>query len=151
MYKQILCPVDGSPTSTRGVGEAIQLAINQNAKLRFIHVIDTYFPILDMAGGMNVVDMTDILRKNAEKVIKQAKLAALKEGVIADSTITETLGSRAASFIIKEAEKWPADLIVMGTHGLRGFARMVIGSDAEYVIRHSTVPVLLVRIGRKKS
>ena len=151
MYKQILCPVDGSPTSTRGVGEAIQLAINQSAKLRFIHVIDTYFPILDMAGGMNVVDMTDILRKNAEKVIKQAKLAALKEGVIADSTITETLGSRAASFIIKEAEKWPADLIVMGTHGLRGFARVVIGSDAEYVIRHSTVPVLLVRIGRKKS
>ena len=151
MYKQILCPVDGSPTSTRGVGEAIQLAINQSAKLRFIHVIDTYFPILDMAGGMNVVDTTDILRKNAEKVIKQAKLAALKEGVIADSTITETLGSRAASFIIKEAEKWPADLIVMGTHGLRGFARMVIGSDAEYVIRHSTVPVLLVRIGRKKS
>ena len=151
MYKQILCPVDGSPTSTRGMREAIQLAINQNAKLRFIHVIDTYFPILDMAGGMNVVDMTDILRKNAEKVIKQAKLAALKEGVIADSTITETLGSRAASFIIKEAEKWPADLIVMGTHGLRGFARVVIGSDAEYVIRHSTVPVLLVRIGRKKS
>ena len=151
MYKQILCPVDGSPTSTRGVGEAIQLAINQSAKLRFIHVIDTYFPILDMAGGMNVVDTTDILRKNAEKVIKQAKLAALKEGVIADSTITETLGSRAASFIIKEAEKWPADLIVMGTHGLRGFARVVIGSDAEYVIRHSTVPVLLVRIGRKKS
>lgn len=151
MYKQILCPVDGSPTSTRGVGEAIQLAINQSAKLRFIHVIDTYFPILDMAGGMNVVDTTDILRKNAEKVIKKAKLAALKAGVIADSTITETLGSRAASFIIKEAEKWPADLIVMGTHGLRGFARMVIGSDAEYVIRHSTVPVLLVRIGRKKS
>ena len=151
MYKQILCPVDGSPTSTRGVGEAIQLAINQSAKLRFIHVIDTYFPILDMAGGMNVVDTTDILRKNAEKVIKKAKLAALKAGVIADSTITETLGSRAASFIIKEAEKWPADLIVMGTHGLRGFARMVIGSDAEYVIRHSTIPVLLVRIGRKKS
>ena len=151
MYKQILCPVDGSPTSTRGVGEAIQLAINQSAKLRFIHVIDSYFPILDMAGGMNVVDTTDILRKNAEKVIKKAKLAALKAGVIADSTITETLGSRAASFIIKEAEKWPADLIVMGTHGLRGFARMVIGSDAEYVIRHSTIPVLLVRIGRKKS
>ena len=151
MYKQILCPVDGSPTSTRGMREAIQLAINQNAKLRFVHVIDTYFPILDMAGVMNVVDMTDILRKNAEKVIKKAKLVALKEGVIADSTITETLGSRAASFIIKEAEKWPADLVVMGTHGLRGFARVVIGSDAEYVIRHSTVPVLLVRIGRKKS
>lgn len=151
MYQRILCPIDGSPTSKRGMKEAIQLAINQQAQLHFIHVIDTYFPILDVAGGMNVVDISDILRKNAEKIIKSAKLAALKEGVIADATITETLGSRAANFIVKEADKWQADLIVMGTHGLRGFARMVIGSDAEYVIRHSVVPVLMVKIGKRKS
>ena len=47
--------------------------------------------------------------------------------------------------IAKYAEQWPADLIVLGTHGRRGIRRLVMGSDAEYVVRTARVPVLLVR------
>jgi nucleotide-binding universal stress UspA family protein len=47
--------------------------------------------------------------------------------------------------IAEYAEKWPADLIVIGTHGRRGIRRLVMGSDAEYVVRTTPVPVLLVR------
>ena len=43
------------------------------------------------------------------------------------------------------AQEWPAELVVMGTHGRKGLKRIVLGSDAEYVVRHATVPVLLVR------
>lgn len=47
--------------------------------------------------------------------------------------------------ILDEARTWPADLIVMGTHGRRGISHLALGSDAELVIRESPVPVPLVR------
>jgi nucleotide-binding universal stress UspA family protein len=57
----------------------------------------------------------------------------------------ESFGGRAADFIVEQARKWRADLIVLGTHGRRGVRRLVMGSDAEQVIRATRVPVLLVR------
>jgi nucleotide-binding universal stress UspA family protein len=145
MYKQIICPIDGSPTSNSGMNEAIQLAKDQNAKLRFLHVIDTYFPILDVSGDLNVIYIDEILRKNGKKVLKKAVEAAHKSGVVADSKVLEAIGGRVSKFVVSEAKSWPADLIVMGTHGLRGVERLVMGSDAETVARTSPVPVLLVR------
>jgi nucleotide-binding universal stress UspA family protein len=145
MYKQIICPIDGSPTSNSGMNEAIQLAKDQNAKLRFLHVIDTYFPILDVTGDLNVIYIDEILRKNGKKVLKKAEDAAHKAGVVADSKVLEAIGGRVSKFVVSEAESWPADLIVMGTHGLRGVERLVMGSDAETVARTSPVPVMLVR------
>jgi nucleotide-binding universal stress UspA family protein len=57
----------------------------------------------------------------------------------------ESFGGRAADFIVQQANKWGADLIVLGTHGRRGVKRLVMGSDAEQVVRTTRVPVLLVR------
>ena len=61
MYKQILCPVDGSSTSNCGMIEAIRLAKNQNAKLRFLHVIDNHFPILDNQGQLFYIHRVDYI------------------------------------------------------------------------------------------
>ena len=148
MYKRILCPVDGSDTSNAGMHEAIKLAKEQNSQLHFLHVIDTYVPIVDLSGDFNVTYMIDILRENGEKVIQYAAASAQKAGVIADTKTIESVGGRTASYIVQEAETWPADLIVMGTHGLRGISRLVMGSDAENVLRSSNVPVLLVKSPR---
>ena len=63
----------------------------------------------------------------------------------AESKIVEALGGRVSKFVLNQVVEWSADLIVMGTHGLRGIERLVIGSDAETVVRTSPVPVLLVR------
>ncbi len=145
MYKHILCPVDGSLTSNCGMMEAIHLAKDQNAKLRFLHVIDMYFPILDATGDFNVVYIDDVLRENGKKVLKKAEVAAHKAGVEADSRMVEAIGGRVSKFVMHQVKEWPADLIVMGTHGLRGIERLVMGSDAETVVRTSTVPVLLVK------
>ena len=145
MYKQILCPVDGSSTSNCGMAEAIKLAKEQNAKLRFLHVIDMYFPIIDATGDFNVVNIDDILRKNGNKVLKKAGAAAQKAGVASDSQMIEAIGARVSKFVVNHAKEWPADLIVIGTHGLRGVERLVMGSDAETIIRTSPVPVLVVR------
>ena len=145
MYKKILCPVDGSPTSNCGMMEAIHLAKDQNAKLRFLHVIDMYFPILDATGDFNVVYIDDVLRENGKKVLKKAEVAAHKAGVEVDSRMVEAIGGRVSKFVMHQVKEWPADLVVMGTHGLRGIERLVMGSDAETVVRTSTVPVLLVK------
>jgi len=78
MYKHILCPIDGSATSNAGMHEAIQFAKEQNAQLHFLHVIDTYIPIVDMSGDFNVTYMINILRENGENIIKNAAAAAKK-------------------------------------------------------------------------
>ena len=59
--------------------------------------------------------------------------------------LREAIGERVGPFVISAAADWPAQLIVCGTHGRRGLTRMLLGSDAEYIVRHSSVPVLIVR------
>jgi len=83
MYKQILCPIDGSNTSNCGMTEAINLAKIHHAKLRFLHVVDTYFPILDANGDLNVLYLADIQRSQGEKILKAAEDNALQSGVSA--------------------------------------------------------------------
>jgi nucleotide-binding universal stress UspA family protein len=149
MYKQILCPVDGSSTSDCGMVEAIQLAKDQKAKIRFLHVVDNYFPIMDATGDLNFIDLTEILRENGKKILKKAEAAASKAGVTANSKMVESTRAQIHKYIIDQINECNADLIVMGTHGLRGFERLVMGSDAETVVRTSPVPVLLVRNTKK--
>ena len=144
MYKRILCPVDGSGTSNRGMQEAIKLAKDQHAKLKFVHVIDTYFPIIDGVGNFIPVDISEVLHENAEAVIERAKKAAKDAGQEVEVEVVESVGGRPSTSIVEQAGSWQADIIVMGTHGLRGITRMVMGSDAENVVRTSVVPVLLV-------
>lgn len=144
MYKRILCPIDGSPTSNLGMMEAIHLAKDQNARLYFLHVIDTYVPVLDLTGELTGFYETDILQNNGKEILNKAKITALKAGVKVDSKTVTTFGGHVAEFIVNQAKEWPADIIVMGTHGLRGIARLVMGSDAETVVRTSPVPVLLI-------
>lgn len=145
MYKRILCPIDGSSTSNYGMLEAIHLAKTLNAHLRFLHVVDTYFPILDANGELNVLYLADIQRKQGQKIVRSAEETARQSGVSVDFEIVESIGERVSKLIIKHAEEWPADVLVMGTHGLRGFARFMMGSDADAVVKQSPVPVLLVK------
>ena len=68
-----------------------------------------------------------------------------KAGLKASTVLLETLTGPAADPSIKQAKKWGADLIVLGTHGRRGVRRLLMGSDAEQVVRYAPVPVMLVR------
>ena len=149
MYKHILCPIDGSAISNRGLKEAINLAKDQHAQLRILHVIDTYFPMIDGMGDLMIVNITDVFRKNANKVINKAKAMAEKAGIEVETKFLETLGARPAVLIVQEANAWPADLIVMGTHGSRVIRNLVMGSDAQHVLLTTKTPVLLVKTLKK--
>lgn len=144
-YRRILCPVDGSPISNRGVREAIRLALALQVPLRFFHVIDLH-PLLLGDGTVPVApDLVGTMRRGGEEILAQALQSAREAGVAAETGASEALGTRVSDAIIDEARRWGADLIVLGTHGRRGVRRLLLGSDAEAIVRHAPGAVLLVR------
>ena len=145
MYRKILVPLDSSPTSLLGLKEAIRLARDGGARLRLLHVLDET-PMLGMLEeGVDLKPFLSDLRKRGRSVLDRALRRAQQAGVAADSAMAESAGGPAADAILREAKKWRADAIVMGTHGRRGLRHVVLGSEAERVVRLSPVPVLLVR------
>jgi nucleotide-binding universal stress UspA family protein len=146
-YRKILVAVDGSKASAKGLREAIRLAQTEGARLFIVHVVDEYpaFAALDgMMAGAPGTDLVPALRQAGKRTLAQAAASAKKAGVPATPVLRENLGP-AAYPIVREAKKVGADLIVLGTHGRRGLRRLVLGSDAEQVVRTASVPVLLVR------
>ena len=146
-YRKILVAVDGSKASAKGLREAIRLAKAERARLFVMHVVDEYpaFAALDgMMAGAPGADLVPALREGGKRVLARAAASAKKAGVPAKSVLREAVGP-AAYPIVREAKKVGADLIVLGTHGRRGLRRLVLGSDAEQVVRTAPVPVLLVR------
>jgi nucleotide-binding universal stress UspA family protein len=148
MYKRILVPVDGSPTSGRGLKEALRLAKVHRARLCLLHVVEQYFVAQAGEAIVYAEDMFDALKAGGRKVLARAQATAKKAGVPAQSVLVESIAQPVADVIVRQARRFKADLIVLGTHGRRGVRRLVLGSDAEQVLRRSAVPVLLVRAGR---
>lgn len=144
MYQHILVPVDGSPTSFRALQEGLKLAKQLKAQLALIHVMEDIWYV-DNESYLNYAELQESVRISSEKILGQAEAAALEEGVSPIVKLLETKGDRIANVVVAEAKKWPADLIVIGTHGRSGFNRMLFGSVAEGVVRTAHVPVLLIR------
>lgn len=146
MYQKILVPVDGSPTSNEGLAEAIKLGRLTGARLRLLHAVDMLSITLTPEASMSTSPaLIDLLKEGGQDVLNKAKAMVLEGGLAADTVLKDTLAGRVADLVVDEAKHWGADLIVIGTHGRRGVGRLVLGSDAEQVLRLSPVPVLLVR------
>ena len=150
MFKRILVPFDGSGASRAGLERAIALGKDQHAQLRLLHIVDENALIQSMEPNMNVGDLLDSLVDGGRKLLAEAAATAKKNGAKADTVLYELHLGRVADRIVDEAAKWHADVIVMGTHGRRGIRRLVMGSDAEAVVRTTPVPVLLVKGGARK-
>ena len=146
MYTKILVPLDGSPTSGHGLSEAIKLAGLTGAQLRLLHFID---PMSYVGGfespGVFITDLLPVLREAGQTLLKAGQAQAAASGVPADTVLVDDSNGRLCDVVVAQASSWPADLIVIGTHGRRGVRRVFLGSDAEQVVRVAPVPVLLVR------
>ena len=149
MYKKILVPVDGSESSLRGLAEAIKLAKETGASLRLVHAVNELF--IDTGYGASIVtpQLIESLREGGTAILNAAASKAREQGLKPDTVLLDQLGTRVADLILIQAKEWPADLIVMGTHGRRGLSRLTMGSDAEMVLRSTDIPVLLVRAPAK--
>jgi nucleotide-binding universal stress UspA family protein len=157
MYKRILVAIDGSEISDLALGEAIRLAKDQNAMLRLVHVLDMTPPYiipeftqspspLAPATQLPLADYQKALQEAGEKLLATRAATAREAGVDVDTKLI--VGMPAAHIydaIEEHSKQWPADLVVVGTHGRRGFQRLMLGSVAEGVVRIATKPVLLIR------
>jgi nucleotide-binding universal stress UspA family protein len=149
MYSRILVAVDGSDTAKRALDHALQLAREQRARLRIVHALESVHFLVSLAGGypFDASALLDSMREDGKQVLDHAQAQASSAGVEAESALIEGEApmDRTATIILQDALRWNADLIVIGTHGRRGFDRVVLGSVAEALVRIAHVPVLLVR------
>ena len=149
MFQRILVALDGSAASNAGFKSALQLAGDQHASLLVLHVIDDTAMAVNFQDGYMPASYIDSLyeslRKNGETILAKAQATARAAGVEVTPILVESKGQAVAHAIIKQARKSKADVIVLGTHGRRGISRLVMGSDAEAVLREASVPVVLVR------
>ncbi len=146
MYQRILVPVDGSTTSSQGLDEAIKLATLTGGSLRLLHVVDELSAAMSMSDyGAVSPDIFRMLKEGGEQVLANAKTLAQARQVPVDTVLIEGFSGRLSDQVTAQAAQWGADVVVLGSHGRRGVGRMLLGSDAEQIIRNSKVPVLVVR------
>ncbi len=145
MYSKILTALDGSETSMLALDAAVQLAHECGAQLHPVYVVD--MPVLAFdAPGFDPSILRDAFYDEGKRVIGEARNRMAKHGVTGSPRIVEIAppGEDVAQRIQLAAAECGADLIVMGTHGRRGFRRLVLGSVAERVLRSAHCPVLLI-------
>ena len=136
-FKRILVPIDFSDISQAALRQAAVLAERFRAELVLLHVIETY-PIDYVVGLPDTRQLNKSLEDTA-----QAKLDKLASE--AGRARTMVRWGKPFQEIVKTAEKLPADLIVLTTHGYTGIKHAYLGSTAERVVRHARCPVLVCR------
>lgn len=146
MYSKILVPIDGSETSNRGLAEAIRVAKLTGGRLKLMHVVDVQsFTGYSEISYSLTPDIRALLKEAGEAILGSGRATVQAAGVPVETELLEGLAQRVCEGVVDTAQKWGAELIVVGTHGRRGLGRVMLGSDAEQIARTSAVPVLLVR------
>jgi nucleotide-binding universal stress UspA family protein len=144
VYEKILVPIDGSATAARGLTEAIALAKAMGARLRLMHIME--MSAATASAAVHSPELVEQLKSEAEDILERAKWMAQSAALELDTMLGDGFGDRRLhDFVAEQVTGWGAQLIVLGTHGRRGMRRLVLGSDAEAIVRAATVPVLLVR------
>ena len=143
---QLLVPIDGSPTSAKALVTAINLARLNGARIRLLHVIDE----LEYVNGFETPrtyqeDLVPLMHAAGENLLTRMHRLATNKCVPCDSVLIEAGAGRVCDHVAQQAKLINADMIVLGSHGRRGLARMFMGSDAEQIVRHAPVPVLVVK------
>ncbi len=149
MFKHILVPTDGSAFSNRAAKQAIKLAATTKARITAIHVVPGFHMVrLDDEGYS--VPMLPSLRKRVEddsithagRLLEKVAEAARRRGVHCRTVVG--VNDFPYDEIIKQAKKNKCDLIIMASHGRRGLAGLLLGSETVKVLTHSGIPVLVV-------
>ena len=147
MFRRILCATDGSKRSTHAVKTAAALAHGSGALLTLVHVTPDYrtpyYPDGVMIDWPSEKDYKRDCKAAADKVFARDAAAAQKEGVEAEAM--HLFGDSPADEILAAAKKAKADLIVMASHGRKGFEALLLGSETQKVLARTNVPVLVVR------
>ncbi|HEV2287848.1 MAG TPA: universal stress protein [Candidatus Acidoferrales bacterium] len=140
-FARILIAVDQSAFAAHAANIGIELAKSLGAELAFIHVVDTAVASAAPDVGLPADKLIAMEKEEAKRL-----LSAFRERAGTSPLALEFLEmGKPATKIVDAAKSWPADLIVIGSHGRGGVERLLLGSVAESVVRHASCPVLVVR------
>jgi nucleotide-binding universal stress UspA family protein len=150
MFKTILLPTDGSPLSDKAARTALEFAQMTGGKIIVLSVIEPQ-PVPAMIGGGMMdsgVTVEPVLYQQEMQQVAQGHVdliaaAARAADVPFESVVT--LGANAYDEIVKTAELYHCDLIMMASHGRSGLEKWLMGSETEKVLSHTTLPVLVLR------
>jgi nucleotide-binding universal stress UspA family protein len=144
MFKRILLPTDGSDITTKAVSTAITLAKSVGAQIYVISVKEPFpYSAISEMQPTPPQEFFDAQERIAAARVKAVNDACAAAGVACQAHTVEALHPWEA--IIDHAARINGDLIVMASHGRRGVAALLLGSETQKVLTHTTVPVLVVR------
>src|SRR5215470_2888423 len=143
MYRHLMVPLDDSPLSVESIRHAVDLARALGAKVSFFHAKADY-------GGTSVGALERVIAPatfnenvagEARAILAKAEVVAREAGVAYDSVIAAS--DRPHEAILDAAEARGCDLIFMASHGRRGIKGLMLGSETQKVLQHTTIPVLV--------
>jgi nucleotide-binding universal stress UspA family protein len=143
VFKKMLIAVDGSPCSENAAKKGLELAVALQIPVALFSVIDRSQEIIPTDLEVKPIQTGSFLQEQARKNIRQIMekyIAKSMEGHVHE-VFTEGLPREEILLKLKE---WDAEVLVVGTHGRKGLAHLLLGSTAEYLVRHAKVPVLVV-------
>ncbi len=142
VFNNILVALDGSEVSQRALVRATDEAKLWKAKLHAIYVVETgLFSSLPLDNTVEI--MYRVLEKEGEAVLEKAKKYCSEKGV---TIFTHMKQGHAGSEIITLAEREKSDIIIVGSHGKSNTDRLLIGSVSTFVVTHSKVTTMVVRL-----
>jgi nucleotide-binding universal stress UspA family protein len=140
---RILLAIDGSESSKAATRVLSERPWPKGSTVRVLSVVQNVYPIMPEMALVNLEELSRQLDQEAEKLVAGAAES------LRGSDLTIEQGVRHGdprSEIVNDAKEWRADLVVLGSHGLTGFMRWVIGSVAEHVVRHAPCSVEVARL-----
>ncbi|WP_322012084.1 universal stress protein [Paraburkholderia sp. J12] len=146
MYKQILVAIDGSRSGRRALDEAVKIARATGAHVEALCVVQHPARLVDISSGF-AEEQTRHSAENdaATAALEEARTVFAQEGVNGSTRAADSNGEEIAAVIYRIAAEEEVDLVVMGTRGLSGMKRLLLGSVAESYLREADRPVMLVR------
>jgi nucleotide-binding universal stress UspA family protein len=148
MYKRIMVPVDGSDGAMHALDKAIALAQLMDAQVQAVFVLAHPAQLVDVTGGfVEEPRADDVTSRTATSVLDDARERFARSNVEGSVRAIDSYGESIATVLMRGMDEFSADLVVMYSHGRRGFKRLLAGSVAESLLRDTTVPLLLLRDG----
>jgi nucleotide-binding universal stress UspA family protein len=142
MYKRALIPLDGSPVAETILPFILDIAGPLDIEVVLLRVLPPVSPVVVEGSRHIMIDDEDARRADAEEYLAPLAVELRNKGVRVDTRVRSGLP---AAEIVAGAREVHADLIAMTTHGRSGLRRLMFGSVAEAVLRHSAIPVFLLR------
>ena len=145
MYKHLLVATDGSELATKAVEQGLRLGKALSAKMTVVTVTEPWTMVAPGEIGLTIPvdDYEQGVAQHAGKILDAVMLQAKTAGAVCD--VLHVKDRYPADGILEAAKSSGCDLIVMASHGRRGIARMLIGSQANRVVTHSPIPVLIYK------